>query len=130
MSKKLKIAIILLFTIGLAGFGGYNYVMHGGARDIASEETDFTVTSKSISDEFKTNTDTSNKKYLEKAVAISGTITEIRASEIVIDNTIICTLKTPDATIKKDQKVTVKGRIVGYDDLFGELKLDQSFINK
>jgi hypothetical protein len=30
-----------------------------------------------------------------------------------------------DTTIKKNQKVTLKGRVVGYDDLMGEIKLDQ-----
>jgi hypothetical protein len=49
---------------------------------------------------------------------------------VTLDNTIICNLKSPDSSIKKDQAVTVKGRVVGFDDLMGELKLDQCFIIK
>jgi len=30
--------------------------------------------------------------------------------------------------IKTSKKVTIKGRFVGYDDLFGELKMDQCLI--
>jgi hypothetical protein len=33
-----------------------------------------------------------------------------------------------DSSIKKDQPVTVKGRVVGYDDLMAEIKLDQCSI--
>lgn len=129
MGKKKKIAIvILLISIGIVA--GYNYVMYGGARDITSEKTDFTVTSKSIVDEFTLNVDVANKKYLEKAVAIDGVITSVKGLEIILDKSIICNLKVQDNTIKEGQKLTVKGRIVGFDDLMGELKLDQCFTIK
>ena len=130
MNKKLKLILISLVVITLLGFMGYNYVMHGGARDLTSEETAFTVTSEAISSEFTANTDEANKKYLEKPIAISGVITSVKGNEVIIDNIVICTLLKPDSTIKEDQKATVKGRFVGFDDLMGELKLDQCFIIK
>ena len=46
---------------------------------------------------------------------------------MIIDNSIICNLKELDPSITKDQVITLKGRVVGYDDLMGELKLDQCF---
>ncbi len=113
--------------IGITAFTGYNYVMYGGARNLTTENTAFTVSSKSIANEFATNIDLSNKKYLEKAIAIKGTITKITGTEVIIDDSIICNLKNFDSTIKKNQVVTLKGRVVGYDDLMGELKLDQCF---
>jgi hypothetical protein len=127
---KMKKVLIAFAVIAVIAFCGYYYVMHGGARDLASENTDFTVTSKSITNEFVTNMDLSNKKYLEKAVAINGTITSISGLDVIIDNTVICSLKEADSSIKKDDKVTIKGRVVGFDDLMGELKLDQCFILK
>lgn len=128
MSKKLKIISFSILTIVLIGFAGYRYIMHGGERNLSTEDAVFTVTSKSILNEFVTNTEVANKKYLEKAVAITGTITQNNQKDITIDNSIICSLKNPDATLKKDQQITVKGRVVGYDDLMGELKLDQCFV--
>lgn len=127
MNKKFKIIVLSIIVVGLTGFTGYNYVMYGGARDLADEETSFTVSSKNISAEFADNIAASNKKYLEKAIAIKGTITAITETEVIIDNSIICNLKNKDSSIKKDQIITVKGRVVGYDDLMGELKLDQCF---
>ena len=127
MSKKVKIIIISIVLVGVTILTGFNYVMHGGARNLSNEETDFTVSSKSISTEFAANIEASNKKYLEKAVAIKGTISKITGKEVIIDNSIICTLKELDDSIKVNQIITVKGRVVGYDDLMGELKLDQCF---
>lgn len=123
-----KIVLIPLLAIGLIGIGSYYYIMHGGARDISSEETAYTVSSKDINAEFLSDLENSNKKYLEKAVAISGTITNLNDSLVILDHTILCSLKNIDSQIKKNQAVVVKGRIVGYDDLMGELKLDQCFI--
>lgn len=123
-----KIVLIPLLAISLIGIGSYYYIMHGGARDISSEETAYTVSSKDINAEFLSDLENSNKKYLEKAVAISGTITNLNDSLVILDHTILCSLKNIDSQIKKNQAVVVKGRIVGYDDLMGELKLDQCFI--
>jgi hypothetical protein len=127
MNKKFRIIALSIMLIGITAFTGYNYVMYGGARNLTTEDTAFTVSSKSITKEFTANIDVSNKKYLEKAIAIKGTITKISGTEVIIDDSIICNLKNFDSTIKKDQVVTLKGRVVGYDDLMGELKLDQCF---
>jgi hypothetical protein len=129
MSKKIKIVFFVLLGITLVGFSAYNYVMTGGARDLSQEETEFTVTSQKIITEFTQNIDVCNKKYLEKAIAIEGTITAVNGKEIILDNTIVC--QCNDITsCQKDQKIMIKGRVVGYDDLLGELKLDQCFTIK
>jgi hypothetical protein len=122
--KRKSIAIVIL-VIGLIGASSYYYVMHGGERNLSTEDTAYTVSSKSIVNEFATNVENSNKKYLEKAIAIKGIVTKITGKEIIIDNTIVCILKELDATIEKGKTITLKGRVVGYDDLMGEIKLDQ-----
>lgn len=127
MNKKFKIILFSIATFGVLAFTGYNYVMYGGARNLSSEETAYTVSSKNIANEFSSNVEIANKKYLEKAIAIKGTITKITGTEVIIDNSIICNLKELDPSITKDQVITLKGRVVGYDDLMGELKLDQCF---
>src|SRR6478735_2089105 len=130
MSKKIKISLLILVAIVLIGSISYNYVMHGGERNLTTEKTNFTVTSASITSEFVANIESANKKYLEKAVAIKGKITSSNGNEIILDETVICGFKNPDSSIKKGQVITAKGRVVGYDDLMGELKLDQCFVIK
>lgn len=130
MSKKGRIITLVFVIIVVTSFFAYKYVMYGGARDLENEETNFTVSSLSISSEFTTNIESANKKYLEKAVAIKGKITASDGNSIIMDENIICNFKNPDSSIKKGQTLTVKGRVVGYDDLMGELKLDQCFVIK
>jgi hypothetical protein len=130
MSKKVKIIGVLFVIALIIGFSVFNYVFHGGARDLATEDAAFTVTSKNIIAEFAANVPGATKKYSDKAIAVSGIVTAVTDSIVTIDNTIICNFKSPDTTIKNEQAITVKGRLVGFDDLMGELKLDQCSINK
>ena len=130
MSKKVKIIGVLFVIALIIGFSVFNYVFHGGERDLATEEAAFTVTSKNIIAEFAANVSAATKKYSDKAIAVSGIVTAVTDSIVTIDNTIICNFKSPDTTIKNEQAITVKGRLVGFDDLMGELKLDQCSINK
>ncbi len=126
----MKKIILFLIFLSVFGFLGYKYLMTSGERNLDSEKTKFVVTSKSILSEFSSNIELANKKYLEKAVAISGVVTSVKNHEVIIDNIIICNLAEIDKTIKADQNVSIKGRIVGFDDLMGELKMDKCILNK
>jgi hypothetical protein len=131
MNKKVKIIFITFVIISVFGFLGFNYVLRGGKRDVASEKSDYQADSKTISDAFVTNIDIANKKYLDKVIEISGSVTAIKDTIVTIDNNVICTFKIANKSIQKNQKMTIKGRIVGYDDLMAELKLDNcSLIEK
>lgn len=130
MTKRTKIILLGLFTAGLIGVGVYNYVMHGGARDLTTETTDFAVNSQQIIGEFTKDVNVANKKYLEKAVVVKGKVTSVQGTEVILDNVVNCGFKQAEASINTGQEVTVKGRVVGFDDLMGELKMDQCFIDK
>lgn len=118
------LAVGLLIAL-LAGLGVYWYIMHGGERNLASEEAAYTVHAHDIIQEFSTNTTRANKKYLEKAVVITGKVTEVHAGQVIIDNSIVCLMQQPDSKIKVNQPIIMKGRVVGFDDFMGEIKLDQ-----
>jgi uncharacterized protein YacL len=129
MTRKSKFFLITLLIIILLIVTTYFYVLNGGARNISSEKTLFVVNTKSITNEFKSNIDSANKKYLDKTIAISGIITAIKNHEVILNNIIICNFKNTDNSLKVDQNISVKGRLVGFDDLMGELKLDQCSLN-
>lgn len=125
--KKSRIIALFLLVAVIAGVSTYNYVMHGGARDLSEEATNFSVSSKVLAEAFTKNTAVANSKYLEKAIAVSGVVTSANANEITLDNSIVCTLKNSNDSIKVNQTVTIKGRVIGYDDLMEEIKLDHCF---
>ena len=125
LKRRLKIVGVLIVAVIASFLLMRYYAYHGAKRDIATEDTAFKVSSNTIVGEFTANLEGSNKKYLEKPVAVSGIITSVNAKEVILDNSVNCNLSAATASLKKDQKVTIKGRVVGYDDLLGELKLDQ-----
>lgn len=125
MKKKIILTALVITVFGILG---YCYIWYGGARNVSAEDAAFTVSSKNIIAEFDSDIEKSNTKYLEKAIAVKGTVSQINPKQVIIDNTIVCDLKESDPSIKKGQLLTLKGRVVGYDDLMGELKLDQCSI--
>jgi hypothetical protein len=125
LKRRLKILIAIVFVVIVSFFSLRYYAYNAGKRDIQSEKTAFVVSSKEILAEFTSNTTASNKKYLEKPVAISGIITSVNGKEVILDNSVNCSLIIATNSIKIDQKVTIKGRVVGYDELLGEVRLDQ-----
>ena len=130
LKRRLKILGIIALVILVSFFSIRYYVYNAGRRDIQSEETAFAVSSEAIVTEFSSNATASNKKYLEKTIAVSGVITSIKGEEVILDNSVNCNFLTASKSLKKNQKVTIKGRVVGYDDLLGEVRLDQCNLSK
>lgn len=134
MNTTLKKIIIGFFVLGLllvvGFFAARYYAYHGGKRDLQSEQVAFSLKAKDIVAEFTSNEAVANKKYLEKPVALSGVITSVNEKEVILDEVGVCNFLVADATIKVGQTITVKGRVVGYDDLMGGVNLDQCSINK
>ena len=124
MKKIIKIIIVLLIFGSIAFFGARYYAYNFGKRDVQSEEAKFIVTSATIVNEFVTNIELSNKKYLDKPVVISGKVTSVNGINVILDETVNCIFEKFDPSIKKQKTILVKGRVIGYDDLLGELKID------
>ncbi len=128
IKKAFKIAAVVI-VVGIVGFfSARYYAYHGGKRDVASESAAFSVSSNAIVSEFSSNTEASNKKYLEKPVSISGTVTSIEGNAVILDKSVNCIFSSNIGKINVNDKVTIKGRVIGFDDLLGELKLDQCSI--
>ena len=130
IKRRIKFLGIVIVVFIISFFSIRYYVYNVGRRDIQSEETAFEVSSDAILNDFISNPTTSNKKYLEKTITVSGIITSVKGEEVILDNSVNCNLLNASKSIKKNQKVTIKGRVVGYDDLLGEVKLDQCNLSK
>jgi len=129
--KKISITLVTIIIISVVGiFATRYYAYHAGVRDLQSEQAAFTVKTIDILAEFKSNEAAANKKYLEKPVVILGVITSINGKEIIIDEVVVCSFSIANASLNVGQTISVKGRVIGYDDLMGGVNMDQCSINK
>ena len=128
MGKKFKIVAILLVVL-IIGLFSYNYVMTSGGRDLEKETSEFSVSATAIFGDFSANAEMATKKYLNKAVEITGKVTNITENVITLDGKVSCQLQVSEQ-VNLDSQVKIKGRVTGYDDLLEELKLDQCLIVK
>jgi hypothetical protein len=127
-----RIAFIITASLVLISAGLYFYYgfVFKEARNIESEIPEFSITTTKLLDDYSSNTEKADSLYLNKTIEITGKVTKETDSVVILENNIFClfTKKTKDQLL--NNKVTVKGKCIGFDELFQEVKLDQCTINK
>lgn len=120
--------IFILIIIVITGVIGYNYI-YQDHRDIENESAEFVMTTTEIASLFSVNTSSAEKKFLNKTIEISGIITEINPTDITINDKVFCQFSSDIETLlNHGDQIKIKGRVIGYDDLLEQVKLDQCTI--
>ncbi|MFS4483202.1 OB-fold protein [Hyunsoonleella sp. 2307UL5-6] len=119
--------IIFLLGIIVIAFLAYNYI-YKSHRDIKTEKVAFSITSKALFDEFSSNPKASQTKYLNKTIKVSGSVIETNTNTITLNQNVFCIFEAPISKAADNSRITIKGRLIGYDDLLEEIKLDQCYI--
>jgi len=125
MKKQVKIVIILVFLF-LSVYFAYNY-MYQDHRDIKEEKAVVLIPASELVSYFNEN---NSKKVLNKTVQVSGIITEINTKNIILDDKVQCSFDSELKNLNLNETITVKGRCIGFDELFEVVKMDQSSIIK
>lgn len=125
LSKKSKIAFGSLAVIAIIVFAVYKYSMLPPTQ-IEDKKVDFTGTSQELLSKVQENA----TEWQDKVVIISGKITSLDDKGFILSSSIYCQLKESSkvSTLSPEKEVSLKGRVIGYDDLLEELKLDQCII--
>ena len=65
-----------------------------------------------------------------KVVQITGKVTELTEYGIVMNGTIFCQFENGDdlQSIVENQQINIKGKLVGFDEILMEIKLDQCIL--
>lgn len=122
-----KWIIILVIAIVVSIFG-YNYI-YQDHRDIESEQAEFTMTSSEVNQLFSENSTSAEQKFLNKTIEVSGIITDINSNDITISDSVFCQFSNNlETSLDKNENIKIKGRVIGYDDLLEQVKLDQCTI--
>ena len=114
--KRIFSGIVLILMV--IGFYYYVYKDH---RDIAVEGAVYTDTAIALKDSILQN----NEAFLNQTVAVSGVVTFIEDNSITLDHALVAQFENRPAA-QLNRQLTLKGRCIGYDDLFEVAVLDQS----
>ena len=125
LSKKNKLFVLVMLAITSIGFTFYQYSFKPPVK-ISQKKIDFVGSSTELLNKIQKE----GNQWQDKVVIISGKITKLDSQGIMISPNIYCQF-LDSIFLKKIQlndTISVKGRVIGYDDLFEELKLDQCLI--
>ncbi len=124
--KKNKLILFISFTLIIVLWFGFEYVYR---TPISIENMEVSYSGKASS--FLNLIKKTPLGWENRPVEITGIITELDGNNFIIDNFIFCQLKSPNtlkSLPKTNSQVTIKGIIIGYDELLNELKINQCII--
>ncbi|PVW16483.1 OB-fold protein [Marixanthomonas spongiae] len=124
--KKKRIFLILILLFAVGGFLAYNYV-YQDHRDIKSETSQLEISAPYLLERFKTN---NGDDLLNKTITVTGTISSMEEGAITLNESVYAQFLEPDLELKEADNVVLKGRCIGYDELFEIVKLDQCTLIK
>lgn len=123
MKKWLKIVLAIGIVCAVTGGVIAYRIFNKEHRDV-TKEAGLQLSAQQLFDAFKTNEAEANKKYLDKAIQLSGEIADLSKNQE--GNTVVnfktndpfvminCTFKTDPGTLKAGETITFKGICTGY----------------
>lgn len=106
----------------------YYGVLYKDSRDIHAEQPAYTVSASALMDEYEKDAKSADSKYLNQTIEVTGDVNEVHDSIVILGAGVLCNFDKKIAQDISDTKAIIKGRCIGYDELFGEVKLDQCTI--
>lgn len=121
---KTKGFILAIIVISI-GYFGYNY-MYQEHRNVLEEKASFSMSSTHLYSIFNNTSNETHKEYLNKIIEFDGLVNSINEGLLVIKPSIVCKLDSnfSVASLNVGDTLLLKGRFIGFDDLFMEVKMD------
>lgn len=131
-NRKRTVGIVLLIvgvTIAI-GVGVVSYMWNKPHRDVQAEEASVELSAQALVEAYTKDQQQANTLYIDKVVAIKGIITEVDENHLTLEPGVYCTMQEGfnGAGLTAGHKVLVKGRVVSFDELFGEVRIDNAAI--
>ena len=129
--KKKKIIILVSLLSFLAVSTTIYFVWNKPHKNYFNAPVDISIEGTKLNEYYQNDLMDANLKFLDKILLVSGPVTKLNSNLVIIGGNIVCSLDSSyilDTGIKLDDKISVKGRCIGYDDLFGEVRIDHCFI--
>lgn len=129
MKKSRVIATMLLSIILAAGIFVY-YQFNKPHRDFSAEEAAYTLSARDLMKSYQQDPSLSDSLYVDQLVAVSGEISEIKENALLLSPGIYLSLDSTQSVEAPSvgQQVSLVGRVLSYDPLFEEVKMDNARI--
>tara|TARA_B100000780_G_scaffold209271_1_gene149312 strand:- start:4422 stop:4811 length:390 start_codon:yes stop_codon:yes gene_type:complete len=116
---------ILAIIVIIIGYLSYNY-MYQEHRNVLEEKASFSMSSVRLYSIFNNTSTESHREYLNKIIEFDGLVNSINEGLLVIKPNIVCKLDSnfSIANLNIGDTLILKGRCIGFDDLFMEVKMD------
>ena len=124
-NKKILIGFTLFSTIVI--FAIVYFSFNKPHKNFVKAPLDYTIQSTELFQKYQVDVSNANTSFLDKILLIKGTIKEISSNMIILDGNIVCSFNPPqtiDPILKLTDKISIKGRCIGYDDLLEEVRID------
>lgn len=136
MSKKLR-AFIIILIIFIVGSFTVGYIIWNKPQRKVENEKGIEVTSAQLVKDYQANEAEANKKYLDKAIQVSGTVSDIKTNQdgnstimLASDDVfagVLCTLKEKPVNVTSGATITIKGICSG---MLSDVRLREAVIVK
>lgn len=126
MNKKILLGILILLIAAITIYR-YTYQDH---RNISREKATYTLTIAVLEKEFTANDSLASAKYQDQTIALSAQVTEVdfENKAVILNHKLYAVFDSLPKNIVSGKSIKIKGRFLGYDELIGEFKMDQSSI--
>jgi hypothetical protein len=119
--KRRNIFLLVIVVLVAGTYVGYKY-LYKEHRDIQSEAPSLTLESAVLFNLFQTE---QADQALNKTLVVTGFIKEIESTSITLEGGVRCIFEVLPKGQTLGQKIDIKGRCIGYNDLFEIVELDQ-----
>jgi len=125
MKKKIVFLIVMLVLV-VGAYTGYKY-LYKDHRNITKEVAILETSAAQLQAQFQNDLAVG---ILNKTIQVSGVVTEIEGKTLTIDEKVHVSFTKEPTALQLGNTVHIKGRCIGYDDLFDLVKIDQAILTK
>jgi len=129
--KKKKIIILVSLLSFLVVSTTIYFIWNKPHKNYFNAPVDISIEGTKLNEYYQNDLMDANLKFLDKILLVSGPVTKLNSRLVIIGDNIVCSLDSShvlDTSIKLYDEISVRGRCIGYDDLFEEVRIDHCFI--
>ena len=125
MKKAIPVLLASLVAGFVLGYSMYNKPH----RDYASEEVAKSWSSTELVEWHTSHPESEHVQWQDQVMQVSGNVTSVSDRGIVLSPGVVVTWEEgQQPATAPEGAVTIQGRLVGFDDLFGEVRIDHAHL--